>query len=485
MAKKSQPDVIDATDLPLAISARAEAPGYVQIGRQLKDLIESRTLRVGAKLPSTRALASVLGVNRNTIVAAFEWLTNAGLVEARGRAGTVVSDLSRVATQARVERTSSKRLSAEERAESQRASPGIDFRLGSADPSPLPVEVWRRACREAGRHLPSADYGDPRGDEALRRQVVLYLGRTRGLRAEPRHVLITAGAGQAIERIAEVVLSRGDHAAMEDPGYPRAARAFRRSGARVVPIEVDEEGIDCAQLMSQRTAPRLVHLTPSHQYPLGARLAAERRQQLLQWAHEKGVLIIENDYDGEFRYGSAPLPALAAMASFADVAYVGTFSKVLTPAIRLGFFIARPDIVDAAARIVAQSRDPVSIITQRIVCWLIASGELEKHIRRTRRQYATRRAVALQSLAAVRGIESVSGQAAGLHLVARLREEVSQEKLMVQLAREGVAVDRVSDLRLRPVADPRLLLAYAHLEEQQIRDGVGKLAAAIMSISRK
>lgn len=483
MAKSRQPDVIDAGDLPLSIRADSDSPAYVQIGQQLRALIESSTIRVGAKLPSSRALASVLGVNRNTIVAAFEWLANAGVVEAHGRAGTVVSDLSSYAAQPKAERVSAKRQPPE-RAVARGSAGLIDFRLGSADPTPLPVEVWRRACREAGRHLPRADYGDPRGEEALRRQIVLYVGRTRGLRVESEQVLITAGAGQAIERIADVALQQGDFAALEEPGYPRAAHAFSRSGATVLPVDVDEEGIDVAQLLALKRVPKVVHVTPSHQYPLGARLSAVRREQLMTWAHQKRVLIIENDYDGEFRYGSAPLPALAAMANLADVAYVGTFSKVLTPAIRLGFLVAKTDLVDVVARVVAESRDPVSIITQRIVCWLIASGELDRHLRRTRRQYAARRAVALQSLAGIRGVESVSGESAGLHVVIRLSEGLSQNALMLRLAEDDVKIDRAADFRMQRAADPRLLVAYGHLREDKIQEGAMRLAAAIAAIAR-
>src|SRR5262249_32231634 len=156
------------------------------------------------------------------------------------------------------------------------------------------------------RHLPGADYGDPRGDAELRTQIALYVGRTRALRIDPAQVVIAAGAGQAIERIAEVILNPGDRAALEEPGYTRGARIFQRFGARLVPVPVDEEGIDTGPLFAAKQTPALLHLTPSHQYPLGARLNLARRHALIRWAREKEVLIIENDYDGEFRYGSVP-----------------------------------------------------------------------------------------------------------------------------------------------------------------------------------
>lgn len=480
MAQTGQPKPIDAADLPLRVSESPGVPAYVQLAQQLEVLITSRILRVGAKLPSTRALANALGVNRNTIVAAFESLSNAGLVETRGRAGTIVSGLSTLSAPATSKRAvAGLGVTARPVTEPRSGTGTIDFRLGPVDPSPLPVEVWRRACREAGRHLPRADYGDPRGEADLRGQIALYLGRTRALRVDPEQVLITAGAGQAIERIAEAVLRRNDYAALEDPGYPRAARAFRRAGAELMPIAVDDDGIDSAMLSAQSPRPRLVHVTPSHQYPLGARLSAARRELLIGWAATYDVLIIENDYDGEFRYGSPPLPSLASLAGLHNVAYVGTFSKVLSPAIRLGFFIGPQNLIEPVMNVVAETRDPVSAITQRIVTWLIRTGELEKHIRRTRRQYAARRATMLQCLSALPSVASVTGQAAGLHVVVSLRDGVARDALLARLRKFKVAVDCVADFCLRERTDDRLLLAYGHLNEQQIVDGVKRLGRSI------
>lgn len=480
MPRSEHPKSIEAVDLPLFISAADGQPGYEQLARQLKSLIVSRTLKVGSRLPSSRALAASLGVNRNTVVAAFESLANAGLVETRGRGGTVVSDLSeRTARRLPNAPTVRARSIAARSASREASEPQTDFRVGFADPSPLPLEVWRRACREAGRYLPPASYGDPRGDLELRKQIVLYLGRTRAMRIDPDDVVITAGAGPAIERIAEAMLGKNDRAALEEPGYPRAAQAFRRQGARLVPVPVDEDGIDTRSLCSLKQTPKILHVTPSHQYPTGALLSLARRQSLLRWANDNKVLIVENDYDGEFRYVSPPLPVLAALSGLENVAYVGTFSKVLTPAIRLGFLIARTELIDTVIRFIRRARDPVSIVTQRIVCWLIKSGELEKHIRRTRRQYALRRAKILESLKAIPTVESVSGHAAGLHVVVKLRPGIPYASLLSRLRRSRIAMDTVADCCLTRHPEERLLLAYGHLSERQIVEGTKRLAAAI------
>jgi GntR family transcriptional regulator/MocR family aminotransferase len=475
--QNDQPKSLDAADLPLVITTDHPEPQYLQLANQLQALIDSRVLRAGTKLPATRVLARTLGINRNTVVAAFERLTSLGWIDTRGRGGSVVSDLARQTQRAEVRPTKRpNRVRRECVAAKNRSGAVIDFRLGSADPTPLPLEVWRRACRAAGRRLPDAGYGNPQGDAELRTQIARYLGRTRALRVEPGQVVITSGAGQAIERIAAAVLHPGDLAVVEEPGYPRAARAFEGSGARVEPVAVDEDGIDTSALLARRRAPKLIHVTPSHQYPLGSRLSAARRQALIQWAREHDVLVIENDYDGEFRYESAPLPALAALGGFGHVAYVGTFSKVLSPAMRLGFLVGRPELVAAITRAIAEARDSVSIVTQRIVTSLISSGELERHIRRTRRSYAARRAAMLKALESISEVEGVSGHAAGLHVVVKCRAGALNTGAFECLERQGIRVDRLADFQ-RTGADPdTLLMAYGHLTEADIARGAARLA---------
>ena len=505
MTQNRQPKSIDAADLPLSVDAAAATAAYVQLANQLQALIESRALPSGVKLPATRALARALAINRNTVVASFERLASLGWIEAYGRGGTVVSNLSRQIAATSRDRTgnraariaggsgraepvgpgvvasfrgakpSSRRVSTS----SPASPPRFDFRLGSADPSPLPIEVWRRACREAGRQLPGAGYGDPTGEIELRTQVALYLGRTRAMRVDPAQVMITAGAGQAIERLAEVILRPKDRAAVEEPGYPRAVRALRRFGASLMAVPVDADGIDTSVLFAQKKTPKVIHLTPSHQYPTGARLSPARRHALIQWAANHDVVIIENDYDGEFRYGTAPLPALGALAGFDHIAYVGTFSKVLSPAIRLGFVVARPNLIGAMSAVVAQTRDAVSVVTQRIVTWLIRSGELERHIRRTRRSYASRRSTMLEALARIPQVEAVIGHAAGLHVVVQVRARTATRNLPTRLQRAGVLVDRVADFQSGAGTDSRLLLAYGHLTEAEIVTGLQVLGAAL------
>jgi GntR family transcriptional regulator / MocR family aminotransferase len=465
MGKNGQPKSIDATDIPLSVAIESSIPRYLQLANQLQSLIEAQNLPAHTKLPSTRALARVLGLNRNTVVAAYEQLTNSGHLEAFGRHGTQVSAIALGLT-VKFEHQGVPRRAHES------MSDVFDFRLGSADPGPLPLNTWRRACREAGRVLPSPGYGDPKGEVQLREQIALYLGRTRAMHVAPEQVLIAAGSGQAIERIAQAVLRPRAYAAVEEPGYPRAAESFRRLGAQLLPIPVDEDGLDTQFLLRLKHAPVLVHVTPAHQYPLGARLSSMRRNTLIRWAREHHRLIIENDYDGEFRYGSPPLPALASLAGFDHIAYVGTFSKVLSPAIRLGFIVAQPQLIDLLAENVRRARDSVSTVTQRIMTWMIQSGELERHIRRARRNYAVRRLAILRGLSSVPEVTCINGQAAGLHVVVKLQQNIQSQSAYLRLHEAGVFVDRVSDFQFAKPNDSRLLLAYGHLSEAEIVKGI-------------
>lgn len=464
--------------MAFAVGGDAGTPRYLQLANQLQALIDSHTLRAGIKLPPSRELSLTLGLNRNTVVAAFERLRSLGLIESRGRGGSFVCDAVRQ-THPPASRPNLRLGSRQVHQSATR----IDFRMGFADPSPLPIKVWRRACREAGRHLPGSDYGDPRGNAALRAQIAMYLGRTRSMRVAPDQVMITAGSGRAIEKIAEVYLRRRDNAAVEEPGYPRAAGIFERLGARIIPIPVDDEGLDTDYLQAVGRRIRLLHVTPSHQYPLGARLSSARRNSLIRWAQKNGTLIIENDYDGEFRYGTAPLPALNALAGFDHIAYVGTFSKVLSPAIRLGFVVTRADLVEAMAQRVAQARDSVPIITQRIIAWLIGSGEIEKHVRRVRGSYAERRRMMLHALSEIPEVQSVTGQAAGLHVVVRLRAELRLKTLAPQLEHQGIVLDRVADFQRGQRQDERVLMAYGHLPELEIVEGVRRFGAAVRLVA--
>lgn len=475
-------------DLPLTVDRDSGGPLPAQIAAWFRGAIRDGRLDAAAALPPSRALARALGVARHVVVSAYEELIAEGYLTARQGAGIRVSleVVPAVVAPARIGGGRPRWLLAADAggpAAGDGASEGgavLDFRLGAASVAPLPPEAWRRAWRTAAAVMPPCDYGPPAGEPALREQIAHYLRRTRGLACGADAVIVTSGATQAIAAIVEAVVRPGDTVALEEPGYPPARRIAVGRGARLLPVPVDDDGMRVAALPTGTDAPILVHVTPAHQYPLGGRLPLPRRQALLAWAAASDSLILENDYDSEFRYGSAPLPALASLAGGAErVAYVGTFSKVLSPALRVGYIVAPPGLHTRIACARARDRDRVSHTVQLAVAALIAAGDLERHIRRVRRHHARRRTTLLDALASLPDDVRVRGAEGGLHVVLDAAASVDIGMVLRDTAACGVAVEDVADYYLDQPDRRGLLLGYGGLEPVDVERGAAILLRAL------
>jgi GntR family transcriptional regulator/MocR family aminotransferase len=362
----------------------------------------------------------------------------------------------------------------------------IDFLYGAVASRDFPTLPWRRAYQAALlQHQQRLYYAPPEGDALLRRALQGYLARARGLSCDAEQIVIVHGSQQAIDLCARILLDPGDAFAFEDPGYLMARRCFEATGAKLLAVPVDDQGLDTAQLPDDDRV-RLAYTTPSHQFPLGAMLPIARRQELLQWAGRRRAWIIEDDYDGEFRYGQRPIDALQAIDREGRVIYVGTFSKALSPQLRLGYLVLPPELqrVFRQAKRLTDRHAPV--LEQRALASLIDSGGYERHVRRVRRENERRRAALLDAIAHHLPPDArVAGTSAGLHVVLWLPSVPQQdEPALVAAARErGVGVHPVSPLFAGPPsrARPRqagLILGYASLTIQQIQKGVRTLAAA-------
>jgi GntR family transcriptional regulator/MocR family aminotransferase len=404
----------------LAVSAdrHAELPLTEQIAAQLRDVLTGGRLAAGERLPSTRALATALGVSRTVVTAAYTQLFAEGWLEGRHGSGTYVA-AGAVAPPGPAAGPAAGPAPAAtaDRAAGPRAAwlqpdpvppvnlwPGIPWQAG-IDPA-----AWRRAWRHAGAEPVSAQ-PDPRGRAALREALTGYLRRSRGVCATTDQILVTRGVSAGLGLIAAALLRPGDRVGVEEPGYQAARAVFASRGARLVPCRVDGDGLVVDELPRDL---RLVYTTPAHQYPLGGRLPVPRRQALAAWARSTGALIVEDDYDGEFRYDVAPLPTLFGLDPDV-VVYLGTTSKTLTPTLGAGWLIARPDLIPALTAAAVDTGERVSGPVQHAVTELLASGELERHVRRMRHEYARRRAVMVTALAG-----RLTGDTAGLHMVLEL-----------------------------------------------------------------
>ena len=454
-----------------AVPPRRRAAAVYQ---QLRDAIADGRLAGGDRLPTTRDLAADLGLARSTVATVYARLVAEGYTTGRIGDGTFVA-----------ERQHSTRPPHSAPGPSTPARPHpwrADLRTGRPDPRLFPVVAWRRSALTALQAAPPG-YGDPAGLPLLRAALVAWVGRSRGVVAAPEQVVVTAGAQGAFDLLARTVVAPGAAIAVENPGYPPAWRAFRNAGARLLPVPVDRHGLVVDRLPSSA---RAVYTTPSHQAPTGAILSGTRRRQLLELVGRDDLIVIEDDYDTEFRYVDRPIEPLQRLDP-GRVVYVGSFSKTVSPSLRLGFIVAPPHLADAlgAARADVDTQPP--FLTQAALAAFTTSGELDRHLRRTRRTYRARRAHLLGRLAGLVADGTIVDHdpcLAGLHVTVRLGDDVAVSALVDGLEGRGVAVNRTSRAWLGDVG-PLLELGFGLADESAIDIGLAELAAVLGATGRR
>ncbi|RRR77731.1 PLP-dependent aminotransferase family protein, partial [Streptomyces sp. RP5T] len=384
--------------------------------RALRDAVRDGRLAPGARLPATRRLAEELGVSRGTVKAAYDQLVAEGYLTARQGSGTVVAPLPAAGA-------------GPPQSGARARAPLFDLRPGAPDVGAFPAAVWLRAVRRAVAAAPVSayDYGDPLGRMELREALAEYLGRARGVVAPPERILVTSGAIQGLALLTRVL--EGGTVAMEDPGLPFHREVVRRAGGRVVPVRVDALGVEVDDLRD----PAAVVVTPAHQYPTGVTLHPSRRRALTDWARARGALVVEDDYDGEFRYDRQPVGALQGMAP-GQVVYLGTASKTLGPALRLGWMVLPPHLVAPVADAKLHSDHSTETLGQLALAELIRTHAYDRHVRACRLRYRRRRDRLVERLGARR---RVHGIAAGLHALVEVEDETA---VLERAAAEGLAV---------------------------------------------
>lgn len=474
-------------NLPLMLDRAGRFPLQQQLCEQLRRAILDGRLASGTRLPSTRALAQALGVSRTVTSSAFDELVAEGYLEGRRGSGTYVgSDLpSLPPPRLPVPDVAPRWLrTAPGAAHEEPPTPrSIAFRLGMPSMSSLAPRVWREAWRAVTSRLPPESYGALDGDPALRTALALYLGRSRGLACTPEDILITAGATHALDLIARACLTPGDTVGFEEPGYPAARHILQARGAHIMPVPLDDDGMRVDHLPHGALAPPLVYTTPSHQYPLATRLSVSRRITLLTWAQLNDSLIMEDDYDSEFRFDASPLPALASLDSAGRVAYIGTFSKVLTPALRVGYLVAPPLLRQRIAQLQDLTDEYVSWPLQQMLAAFISHGHLDRHIRRMRQQYAQKRQAIAQALAPIAHLAQLRGLEAGLHAYLELRPDLNARSV-AQLARtRGVLATVLDSYYLGTPDRSGLLLGYGGEDLPDIIRGATILAEVIERVA--
>jgi GntR family transcriptional regulator / MocR family aminotransferase len=463
-------------ELHLVVDRRGNVASGVYGG--LRDAVEDGRLVHGDRLPSSRELARDLGIARNTVAAAYDALVAEGYAEGRRGSGTFITDVCHPGDAAPGCRAPAQ----VDDATGTAPAPEFDLRLGMPDPRAFPVAAWRRvlgvAVDEAVRTAPG--YGDPFGDPGLRASIARHVGVSRGVRAHRDAVVVTSGAQGAFDLLARHLVRPGEVAVVEDPGYWPARDAFTAAGARVVGVPVDDQGLVTDALPP--TA-RVAIVTPAHQMPMGVTLSAPRRAALLAWAERADAVVVEDDYDSEFRYAARPLEPLQRLDRSGRVAYVGSFSKTLLPMLRLGFLVAPEALLPGLRDARRLAGWPVDGTTQLALRRLIDEGTFARHLRRARRLYRARHDRLLAAVS--RDLEPwlrPNPAAAGLHLAAVAAPGLDRARIpqVVALARaHGVAVESLGAYAAgpRPVT-AGVALGFGAIDEASIGEAVRRLAGA-------
>ena len=467
--------------LPVVLSASG-GPLRHRVADALIDLLRAGHLRPGDTLPATRALAAELAISRTAVLAAYDELAAAGFIHATGGSSTVVSPGADLAARAGVSSHVSPVLPSAVVRPGAPAEPRWNLLPGFADTGLIAADHWRAAWRAAAR-LP-APSGRPFEDSngALRQALAVHLRRTRGVAADPADIILVPGVCAGLRALAAAAGMAGRPVAFEQPGYPEGWSALSSAGVVIRPVAVGEEGLDPADLATGDAA---VYVTPAHQFPLGVRLSAARRAALIGWARRAGALVIEDDYDGEFRYDVRGLPALHSMTGGPDVvAYLGTASKILSPGLRVAWVIAPAGLRPAVRDALALTDETISAPTGDALAHFIASGHLAGHLARATRTYGARRRALIAGLRDRVPSLRISGVDAGLHLVADLPRDADEASVQQRLAAAGLAVDVLGQSSTAPLDRQALVCGYALLPETQAAAAAAVIARSVGAAGR-
>ncbi len=472
-----------------------DLPFYRQIYEAIRRAILSGKLVSGTRLPASRNLAKQLSVSRITVVTAYEQLLAEGYLEGKVGAGTFVAskipeDLLQISPKENKNKESdispeavnlstfARRLKDTKIPRFQSSADSLPFKNGLTAISEFPFDIWEKIAVRVYRQsrYKISGYGAASGYLPLREAVAAHFAATRGVHCDIEQILITNGAQQALDLIGRILLDAGDKVWLEDPCYQEARGIFHANGAEIIPVPVDVEGFDLGEAARQSDAAKLVYITPSCQYPTGVTMSLARRLNLLEWARKNSAWIIEDDYNSEFRYAGRPLASLQNLDNFGRVIYVGTFSKTIFPALRLGCVIVPKNLIESftAARSLSDWHSP--IFEQAILADFISEGHFARHLRRMRTLYEKRQNILVtEAEKNLRGLLKVSKTQSGMHLIGWLAEGFNEIEVAEKASKNGLNVTPLSSYCIKNNLPPGIILGYTGFDEKQIVQGIEKL----------
>jgi GntR family transcriptional regulator/MocR family aminotransferase len=488
-------------DLAINLDSNGSLPLHRQLYAELRQGILTGRLLPNQRLPSSRSLARALGISRFTVTQCYEQLIAEGYLQTTVGSGTFVNSqlpddllLSKPIDSIEQRNKFPIKLSVYGNHLTQVNASGviepdleINFRYGRPALDQFPLKLWRKLL---SRHCLSnsnwLDYSsDLLGYQPLREAIARYLKTARAVKCQPEQIIITHGSQQGIELVTRLLINPGEAIALENPCYLAARYIFQTHRAKLLPIPVDESGLIVPELFNTSSL-KLVYVTPSHQFPTGVVLSLSRRLQLLSWAQETGAVILEDDYDSEYRYNSRPIPALQGLDPSNSVIYLGTFSKVLFPSLRIGYLVVPNNLVDlfARARWLADRHNP--LLEQKVLTDFINEGHLERHIRRMRHLYDRRRQVLVQALKSYLGDKvKILGENAGIHLTIQINTSLSDKEIIEAAAKIGVGLTTARNYYLESSSQGEFLLGYSQLDEKQIEEGICRFSKVVVELNQR
>jgi GntR family transcriptional regulator / MocR family aminotransferase len=472
--------------------SKQRGPLFRQVYVSLRQAILSGTFPANGRLPSTRDLADQLDISRTVVLLAYDQLLAEGFVIGRGGSGTYVADGLSSNRSVTSKKSSNLRLSTFGSAAahaaatldfSGRRSPShrYDFKFGrsESDIETFPFEAWRRILLRRARKTSVAalDYGPAAGSLSLRDAICTHLRRSRAVVCNPSEVIVVNGSQQALDLIVRVLLERGDRVAIENPSYPGTREILLAAGVRLLPVAVDQDGLNPTRLPEDA---RICFVTPSHQFPTGAILSLARRLALLEWAKRKNSIIVEDDYDGEFRYDGHPLESLQGLDSEGRIIYVGTFSRTVFPALRVGYLIVPKSLTAAFTAAKWLNDQHSATLEQQTLAEFITTGAYERHLRRVRRRITARREALLDAIDKhLCDRVEVTGAGAGAHVVLWPRQRISENGVIARAASREVGIYGVSRYFLKKPLRTGFILGYSRMREAEIREGIRRLGEVL------
>lgn len=488
----------------IMLDEKSAQPLYRQIYEAVRHAILSGNLHPTTPLPATRLLSKQLGVSRMTVINAYDQLFAEGYLEAKTGAGTFVAahlpeeflQTSGFERREHLENPLTRKIkfTAYGRNLAQHsngilrrhgATKVLPFQHGVAAIEEFPFREWAKIALKWLKKPPSSilSYGDSVGFQPLREAIAAHLASARGVRCKVEQIIITNGTQQALDLIGRIFLTKGTDVCLEDPGYLGARDIFAATGARLIPVPIDDEGFDLQTARKRSRKARLVYVTPSHQYPLGVTMSLKRRLNLLKWAQEKDAFVIEDDYNSEYRYGGRPLASLQGLDRDGRVIYLGTFSKTIFPALRLGYMVVPTDLIEvfAAARALTDLHSP--LIEQAVLAEFIAERHFARHIRRMRAMYEERQQILVdEARMNLKGMLEVAPAEAGMHLIGWLPRGIYDRDVSRRAAEVNLNLAPFSAYCINEKLRGGLLLGYTAFNEKQIKLGVKKLARVLNEI---